>query len=227
MIMRAKIQYLVSKGLKDKEVSAHLGVNIKTVQKWKKRTDIVDLKRSGRPSVHRSPETVALITDLCRDTWYGSIRRASQIISRSAEYVQRNETISASTVTRIVRSTEWGRIAYRATVAPMLTEKNIRDRLAFASYLQRAGYCQPIEASRPLLDNILFTDESFVELYPRPNRQNTRIRTSDPRLRTPVPIPKHGLKIMIAGGLGANGLSKLFICEPGATITGAYYREKG
>jgi hypothetical protein len=107
----------------------------------------------------------------------------------------------------------------------MMSEKNIQDRLAFAGMVVDQGYCQVNERARSLLEQVLFTDESIIELYPRPNAQNTRIRTVDSSLRRPIPIPKHGLKIMVGGGLSANGLTSLHVCEQNTTITGIYYRD--
>lgn len=87
-------------------------------------------------------------------------------------------------------------------------------------------YCDGTPLSRWLLDHVLFTDESFVELYPKPNSQNMRIRTSNPEAISPVLRPKFGLKIMVAGGLCANGLTELHIVDAGATVTSAYYKDR-
>jgi transposase len=111
-------------------------------------------------------------------------------------------------------------------IKPILTTKNIAGRVSFSRMVVEGGYTQNTPQARRLLDHILFTDESLVELWPRPNKQNTRIRTSDPENRLPIQIPKYGLKVMIAGGLSAKGLTELHICEAGATITGKYYREQ-
>jgi hypothetical protein len=212
--------------MKDSLISRHLHVNIKTVRKWKKRADIDDKPHTGRPAIHQSPRTVESITELCRDKWNASIRKAACVLNNSHDFIQNERTISATTIARIVRSFDWGRVAYKPRVAPMMSDKNVQDRLRFAQQVQRAGYCGNIQLSRVLLDCLFFTDESSVELHPRPNKQNTRIRTSNPELRTPIMVPKHGVKIMIAGGLSAEGLTCLHICDPNTTITGAYYRER-
>ena len=92
--------------------------------------------------------------------------------------------------------------------------------------LTQNGFCGGDQHGKELLEHILFTDESIIELFPKPNSQNTRIRTSNPSRRQPISIPKNGLKIMVAGGLSASGLTELHIVEHGATVNAAYYREK-
>jgi transposase len=72
--------------------------------------------------------------------------------------------------------------------------------------------------------HILFTDESPIELQPKPNRQNRRIRTSDPTSIPEVPVPKFTLKIMVAGGISRYGKTALHIVNQGATVDGDYYR---
>jgi transposase len=223
--LRTQIQFLSQHGVKSKIIAERLNVNIKTVHKWMKRTTIFDSKQPGRPPVLLSPNTKATITSLCKDQWCASIRKTAKILNLSEAYQQRGKTISATTVRNFIRSTEWGRIAYSAKKAPMLTNRNVQDRRLFAGMIFNHGYCQGDAHAAQLLDHILFTDESLLELYPKPNAQNTRIRSSNLDLRKPIQIPKNGLKVMIAGGLSANGLTTLHICPPNTTITGNYYRE--
>jgi hypothetical protein len=73
--------------------------------------------------------------------------------------------------------------------------------------------------------HVLFTDESPMELHPRPNRQNHRVRTEHRSTIPPVQRPKFGLKIMVAGGISAHGKSQLHIVPDKVNINGEYYRE--
>jgi hypothetical protein len=108
----------------------------------------------------------------------------------------------------------------------MLSQKNVRDRFRFCSELMALGYCERTNQGDLLRNNFLFTDESFIELYPKPNSQNMRIRPSNPEQRASASIPKHGLKIMVAGGMAGSGLTKLHIVDAGATVDGEYYRNR-
>jgi hypothetical protein len=150
----------------------------------------------------------------------------SKTLNASESYLEREKTISATTICRFVRSTPWGRHAYKPVIKPLLTQRNVSDRLRFSAMVLGLNYDERSDDGTSLLDHLLFTDESIVELWPCPNRQNTRIRTSDPTARQIVRVPKNGLKVMVAGGLAANGLTELFICEQNARITGEYYRQK-
>lgn len=209
----------------DKIIARELKVSLKTVRKWRKRTDVSDKKRTGRiPRLMSSP-TRDIITELCEDQWNASPAKTAKILNASDDFQQRCKTVSASTVRRFIRSTEWGKISYKPTVKPLLSMKNIADRIAFCNTVIQKGYTAGTPDAVHLLDHILFTDESVVELWPKPNRQNTRIRTSNPEAKV-VQVPKNGLKIMIAGGLASMGLTRLHICEPKATINGEYYRQK-
>ena len=224
--IRANIQFLSKRGFTDMRIADELKVSVKTVRKWKNRDGIRDKSRPGRTPVLMSSPTKATITNICKDEWNASTRKVAKVLNGSEDYTQREKTVSEATVRRYIRSTDWGRFSYKATVKPMLSERNITDRTNFSAMVMEKGYTQRSPEGDHLLEHLLFTDESTIELYPRPNKQNTRIRTSNPNLRSPVQIPKHGLKIMIAGGLAARGLTELHICGPQTTINGQYYREK-
>jgi hypothetical protein len=225
--MRVRIQALGRLGLKNAAIASLLRVNIKTVVKWKTRSSLQDLPRPKAPHI-LTPDVKRAIESLCRDRWGASTRHVAKTLNGSAAFAETGRSISHSTVCSFLRSTDWGRVAYRAQVKPMLSQRNIADRLAFCNAIRVQQYCENTQYSRYLLQQILFTDESIVELFPKPkpNAQNMRIRTSDPDNRDPIFKPKAGLKIMIAGGLSSRGLTALHIVEAGATVTGAYYRDK-
>jgi hypothetical protein len=168
----------------------------------------------------------AAITEICRDKWGASVRKIAKELSPHDNPYSPHEKISKSTVSRYLRTTSWGHTAYTCKIKPMLTARNIADRRRFCIHAMNLLTLDTSASSTVTIENLLFTDESIVELFTRPNRQNTRIRSSNPQLREPVCIPEHGLKIMVAGGICYNGLTELHIVEVGKTINGEYYRNR-
>ena len=88
-----------------------------------------------------------------------------------------------------------------------IRKKNIQDRIAFSTKVFTGGYYANDGYSCQKLDNILFTHESLIEVYPIPSRQNTRIRAPNAVIRMQMRIPKHEFKIMMAGGMTSNDLT--------------------
>lgn len=208
------------------EIARILGVDKKAVRLWKERgeSDVQDSRRTGRPTV-LSPRTKTKIRKMVENKPGIGTRTAAKRISQSENYQQRQKNVSRSTVQRYVKSTNWGRHAYVKPIKPLLTEKNIRDKLSFCTRIRNEGFCEDSAIGRAKRANILFTDESPMVLHPTPNRQNVRTRTSDPSLISPVQKPKFDLKIMVAGGISSRGKSGLHIVTQNSTVDGAYYRE--
>ena len=73
---------------------------------------------------------------------------------------------------------------------------------------------------------MLWTDESPIELNPKPNSQTYRIRIDNKANVPRVKVPKFGVKILVAGGMTAQGVTELHIVEDGCTVNGNYYRTK-
>jgi hypothetical protein len=165
-----------------------------------------------------------LLEDAIRDKWGASIQKAVRELNQLPELRNAGIYVSQTTSRRYVRGTDWGKIAYKATKTFMLSQKNIRDRLAFCQKMEAEGYCRQDPSGIILRENILFTDESVVELFPNPNSQNVRIRTQNHSLRSPLQIPKHGLKVHVAGGMTANGLTPLLVIPHRQTINAQYYQ---
>jgi transposase len=223
--VRVAIQALDKLGLTNSKIASMLKVNIKTVKLWNSRDTTKELKRYRRPTVLTANNKIKIET-LCRDKWGVSTRKITKMLNVPNNSSMHTTSISRTSVIKYLHSTDWGRTAYRPIIKPMLSAKNIADRLDFCHRIRELHYLDADHFAEAKLNQLLFTDESIVELYPKPNSQNTRIRTSDPDHRGVVSIPKHGLKIMIAGGLCARGLSKLHILDHGATVNGEYYRNQ-
>ena len=119
-----------------------------------------------------------------------------------------------------------GKVAYKEPVKPILTAKNVGDRVKFCKRLIDAGFAEDTPEGRIKRSHILFTDESPVELQPKPNRQNRRIRTNDPQQISPIVTPKFSLKIMVAAGISRYGKTELHIVPQNQTVDGEYYRQE-
>jgi transposase-like protein len=188
---RTAIQVLSKAGISKESISRAINVNPKTVTKWRQREGNSDMPRSGAPSV-LSVEAKEHITEQCRDKWNISTRKLQKILASDAADTA-SMSPSRSTISRYIRSADWGKTAYKILTRPMLSQKNVRDRFRFCSELMALGYCERTNQGDLLRNNFLFTDESFIELYPKPNSQNMRIRPSNPEQRASASIPKHGL----------------------------------
>ena len=75
-----------------------------------------------------------------------------------------------------------------------------------------------------MCSHILFTDESPIELFSEPTKQNRRLRIANPENIQPTQIPKFTLKIMVCGGIGRYGKTQLH-GDKHATINGDNYRQ--
>jgi hypothetical protein len=202
-----------------------LNVDERTVKKWANCDGHKDKPHTGRKT-KLSPKTKRKIETEMRDVLGASTRKCTKILNSSEDYLSRDKTISRTTVKDYVRSTEWGKTAYKPLVKPLLSSKNISDRLSFALTMQMEGYCDPGPRGQSLRANILFTDESPIELHPEPNKQNTRIRTDDLSKIPIVSRPKKSLHIIVAGGICASGVTELYVMEANQTIDGKTYEEK-
>lgn len=221
---RSQVQALVKTGKSVRDIARLLKMSPTTVLKWKNQTDgsVSDAKRSGRPS-KVSPQTKRKIREWVKDKVGVGTRAVAKRLNFSECYYSINKNISHMTISRHCRSQDWGRRSYVPRIKPMLSEKNISDRIKFCERLLKEGYTEDAPAARILRAHILFTDESLVELHSIPNRQNARIRTADPSSIKPTQVPKFGVKIMVAGGISRYGKTQLVIVNEKKTVNGEYY----
>lgn len=222
--IRSKIQALYDAGISIRGIANQLSVSRATVQKWVRKPDgdVADASRSGRPS-KMTPNSKERVRRLMQDKIGVGTRRVAKQLNFSADYQERHKTISHSCISGHVRGTSWG-YPYVQPVKPLLTEKNLRDRVSFCTRMKAEGFADDSPQGRVRRAHILFTDESPVELFPMPNRQNRRIRTNKPENIPPIRIPKAGLKIMVAGGISRYGKTDLVVVDEKETVTGQYYR---
>ena len=151
------------------------------------------------------------------------IRTVCKKLNFSDNFTEREKRIGVSTVRRYVKTTACGKTAYKERMKPLLSQ-NIDDRARFCERMVNECYASEGPDGRIQRAHILFTDESPVELHPKPNRQNRRIRTEDPKKIPQVLVPKFTLKIMVAGGISRYGKTALLIVDQGKTVDGEYYR---
>ena len=223
----SKIQALLTQGVSYREISRRLGVGRNTVKKWARLEDgtVTDCRRSGRPT-KLSPRTKERIASLAKDRIAVGIRTVTKKLDFSNDYIERNKKIGATTVRRYVKSTKWGKVAYKEKVKPMLSRKNINDRKNFYTCIVEDGLTDNSREGMIKRYHILFTDESPIELNPKPNKQNRRIWMCDPAKIREIQVPKFTLKIMVAGGISRYSKTELHIFDNGKMVDGNYYRTK-
>lgn len=221
-VKRVQIKTLLDQGLSPTVIAEQLGCGRQTVYRVAKREDLAHKKGAGRPS-KVSPQTKSKIEEIIRDNERSSTRKCETTLNLSADYQQRGERISRRSIIRYLHTKDWGK-SRRIVSKPLMSAKNIRDRLTFALERQLDGYCHRTRFGGRLRQNILFTDESMIELHPHSNRCRDRIRTSGELPSRPV--PKFSLKVMIAGGVSRQGKSDLVIMDVSETVTAKVYAEK-
>ena len=222
---RIKIQTLLGEGQGVREISRKLGVSSNTVLLWKNRSSPTDKKRPARKRTV-SPTTCNMIKTRMYRKLGSSTRKCAAVLNQSKRFRRLNKKISYVTIHRHLKSTNWGRRAFKSLKKPLLSQKNIQDRLKFGEYVEKSGYLTDGKRGEELRRNILFTDESWIYLNPHPNVQITRYRTEK---RTDVPpslSPKKPLKVMVAAGFCARGVTELHVVPCGQNITAKYYRDQ-
>lgn len=138
--------------------------------------------------------------------------------------------ISRRKIGRHLKRTDWGESRIKnVNNKPLLSMVNVQARQQFHSHLTQNDYLLSEEDdteffSRRLRENVLYTDESHIDLYPNNNSHNAVWR--GPLNEKPVyPRVNYSPKLMVAGGNNAHGKTPLIIVPPGQTVSGEYYRE--
>ena len=132
------------------------------------------------------------------------------------------------TVVRYARKQPWGKTSYKVQSYPLLDGEQKQKRMSVCGKWLRQGFLKDDDKGKFLKHSVLWTDESWITLFPAPNinKQNDRVRCET---RQDVPCKrsvKFPPKILVAGGMTAGGLTDLHIVPKGRTVNGEYYREK-
>jgi len=134
--IRVKIQTLAKEGFSTKEISQKLKVGRTTVFKWKNNKTVIDKKRSGRPRVLTSTDKKQ-IKSLMYRKFGSSIRKTTKTLNMSKRNLKHCKKISPITVHNYLKTTNWGRKAFRSTKKPLLSKKNDEDRKKLGDFVKK------------------------------------------------------------------------------------------
>jgi hypothetical protein len=85
--------------------------------------------------------------------------------------------------------------------------------MKFGQKVKDEGYLSAGRLGREKRSNILFSDESWIELQSTSMRRNQRYHTEKRIDVPPVEQPKFNQKFMVAGGFCASGTTELHVFE--------------
>ena len=139
--VRSQIQGLSAAGHSISRIATILKCDRKTVRKWINVLpgQVQDAKRKGRPT-KMSPNAKDKVRREFKDKVSPGLRRVSRALNLSPGYVERGKRISHMTLSRHLRRTEWGKIAYKQPKKPLLSAKNVEDRQKFSQRMMDEGY---------------------------------------------------------------------------------------
>lgn len=208
--LRSRAVGMVESGLSQGTVAAKLGVTRQTVNKWWRRflkgETLKDRKRSGRPScVSRVAKIV------CRKA---AGKRGQSVRKLAAKLTRKGYPVSRATVHRTMKET-FGLKAYKRPLKPKISEKQRKARLEFCK--MRKNW------TADDFKSVIWSDESSFEVMHPTNPQNDRVWAKN---RTEVP-PRMALKkpakVMVWGGMSAQGLTELHVVPQKQTVNTDYY----
>lgn len=222
--IRGTIIQLTRQGHSELDIHHITGYNRNTIKKWSSRESPEDESRPGRP--RKITAFVAkMIEGQMKEKPGVGVRTCAKSLNAWFEATGQNRSISPSGIQKYLKTTDWGHTSFKLRQKPLLSERNITDRLKFIKYCEESGYTDSGRRGIELRNSILWTDESWIELNPKMNRQNMRFRTTH-RENVPVNmVPKYGVKIMVAGGICSTGKTTLILIPPNVTITAKTYQE--
>lgn len=204
---RAQAKLLHEMHFSQVQIAKRLQISRCAVQRCIKRAQFVSEKRSGRPRV-TSVRTDNSILLMCKRS-----PRASS--AKIQAQLPREETVSTRTIRRRLFTN--GLKARRPAKKPLLSMKNIRDRLYF---------CNKYKNWSPEdWENVMYSDEStFTQFYSFTRHvRRPPGKRHDPKYCTAA--VKQCAKLMVwASFSGKAGRGGLWFMPPGETITAATYQ---
>lgn len=221
---RIEVMALLKADISQKDIARQLNISRRTIYNISKRDSPEDKKRN-RVATKLTPTTKVKIEKEMNNVAFASVRKCAKLLNFSDNYTSRDKKISCTSITRFLKTTDWGRRAYKIRKEPLMSAKNISDRIKFANLVKVEGYIGNTRNAIELRRHILWTDESPILLNPEPNTQNLRIRIKDKADIPTVKVPKKSVKIMVAGGICARGVTELFILDDKLTINGLFYAD--
>lgn len=225
VIKRVQIKTLLKQGYSVSQVARLVKAHRNTVRNVSNRKQVTDKKRCGRPT-KSTPRTKAIIRQTMKEKLSASLRKTARKLNFTESYRSRGKKISKEAVRRQLKKTSWGQNNYRSPALPLISAKNVQDRLNFGDIVEEAGFLTGGRIADAMLDHVLWTDETMIELHRKRNSITNRYYCDDKKKVPATIVPKFPLKVMFAGGFCARGVTALHVVEQKATVNAKYYREK-
>lgn len=210
--MRNKVINIYQSGKGYKAICKVLGLQRTTVRaiihKWRKHGTVVNLPRNGRPTKITPRAQRRLIQEVTKEP-----RTTSKELQASLASVK--VSVHDSTIRkRLGTNGIHGRVPRRK---PLLTKKNIKARLTFAT--------KHLNDPQDFWENILWTDETKVELFGRcVSRYIWRKSNTAFQKKNIIPTVKHGGgSVMVLGCFAASGPGRLAVID--GTMNSALYQK--
>ena len=166
--------------------------------------------RSGRPRA---------VSNVARNVCAKAFGKRGQSVRKLAKRLTRKGyPVSKSCVHRFLTQSKQFR-SYKRSKQPKITKQQKLARLAFCKReLRELKHWSFDEFKR-----IIWSDESVFELQHTKNRQNDRVWAQSRDQVPPIETIKHPAKLMVWGGMTAQGLTELHVMPPKQTVNTVYY----
>ena len=206
----AQIVILSEQGAKQKEIANILKVNqsvvSRTLKRYKNTGKYSRNKPSGQPRC-TSEQTDRMIH-----------RMAVENPMCSASYIQANLPNEVNVSTRTIRrrlNKEFNLVSYSPAVKPLLSDKNVKDRLIFADKYK--------DWTADQWRSVMFSDESTIKQF---SNYTSHVRRPPGQRYNPkytVSSVKHSPSVMIWGCISAKQRGGLWFMPPNTTINSPVY----
>lgn len=208
---RAQVLILVEEGYNQRAIAQRLHINQASVSRIVKKKvetgSIMDKQRTGRPRATTSADDRLIHRAIVSNPWHTSY---------SIKHELPDLNISARTIRRRL-SKDFHLPAYRPSKKPLLSQKNIKDRLAFCKKYKDWTVSQ--------WNSILFSDESNFLQFGSYNIYVHRPVCERYNPKFTIPTVKHPPSCMVWGAFSASGRGPLVFIEKGKTINATAYLE--
>lgn len=209
---RAVIIALHKNGLTGKSIAARKiapqSTIYRIIKNFKERGSIVAKKAPGRPRKTSKRQDRLLKVFQLRN-------RATSSAELAQEWQQAGVSASARTVRR--RLLEQGLVSRRAAMKPLLSRKNIRDRLIFCKRYR--------EWTAEDWGKVIFSDESPFRLFGTSGKQLVRRRRGERYHQSCLmPTVKHPETIHVWGCFSAKGIGSLTVLPKNTAMNKEWYQ---
>lgn len=206
---RAQVVVLKEEGYTHKEIAHRLGIHFKSVayilKKHRQTGSVRDRRRAGRPrkSTKRGDNRLRRVAII--NPWLTSydIRREYLDLGLSARTIRRRLCNDFKLPSR------------RAAKKPLLSKKNIADRIAFCKKYRKWSARQ--------WEKVMFSDESTFSLFAIGRRLVRRPSGMRYDVKYVSPSVKHPPSCMVWGGFSAFSKGPLHFLQSGQTMNGEKY----